>query len=112
MKAKTCEGCAYHGYRCGLGLSIFTETFDTAKWLEKENERLRYRETAQVTGYCPNCERLQKELDAANGNMRLISDIAIGYDGYEKSTDLKELIDEIADIARSKTVPWRGLKGE
>lgn len=42
--------------------------------------------------------------------LTLIIDLAYGYDGYHKAEDLKELIDELAEIAKNGLnglSPWR-----
>lgn len=44
---------------------------------------------------------LDDEIDSPVAALRLIRDIGYDYDGYETAEDLKSLIDEIVEIAKT-----------
>lgn len=63
-------------------------------------------------------KKQQRQLNIKNRYLELIRDIGYDYDGFDKSDDLKELIDELVGLSRQAiknddwTVMWISAKNE
>lgn len=93
---------------------------DTASWFEDKNHPTRKQIEEGINAYqglldLYNKEKRQNKIK--DEYLKLICDLGFDYDGYEESESLKELIDELVDLAKKaiknddKSVVYTGGDG-
>lgn len=95
-KFATCEQCEIN-----YGdIYAIKHLYEENQKLKEENKAVWHKNTEIEYDLEKTRNKMQREIKIKNEYLQLIIDLGFDYDGFEKSESLKELIDELIDLAK------------